>query len=378
MFQFNTISFFAFIAVAMCASLAVVLYRVGTPGSLARKLSLLLVVEAVTLVSTGYIDLLFTDAITSHSAYPTWFAVESQVHTFGDAAMLALYLPFLALALNTSLTRPFGTRPVRIIVTAIAVALFFAVSLTPLEVGATTLYLCLSLLFLFALVASVHAWITATGVARARARSFAIAFGLRDICWCFVYGYAIWLIYVGKYSVVDTNAEAFVYVVYVMGTMLAVPLIAYGILRTQLFDIDLRIRWTIKQSTLAGLFVAIVYLVSEGAEQLLSSELGNIFGLLASAIVVFFLAPLQRFAERVASLAMPNTVNTPEYAAYRKLQVYEAALAEAMEEGGISNKERALLNRLRDSLQISEADAASLERDMQAPEFDKAVPQNAG
>jgi hypothetical protein len=31
-----------------------------------------------------------------------------------------------------------------------------------------------------------------------------------------------------------------------------VTLIAYGILRMQLFDVDLRIRWTIKQSALAA------------------------------------------------------------------------------------------------------------------------------
>jgi hypothetical protein len=111
-------------------------------------------------------------------------------------------------------------------------------------------------------------------------------------------------------------------------------------------------------------FVASVYLISEGADRFLSSELGNIAGLLASALVVFFLAPLQRFAERVASVAMPNTENTPEYAAYRKLQVYEAAVAEARQEGGISDKERSLLNRLRDTLEISPTDAESLERDL--------------
>jgi len=90
-------------------------------------------------------------------------------------------------------------------------------------------------------------------------------------------------------------------VLYGVGTLFAVPLIAYGILRTHLFDIDLRIRWTIKQSTLAAAVVAIVYLLSEGASRLLSAELGNLAGLLAAALVVFFLAPLQRFAERVAS-----------------------------------------------------------------------------
>lgn len=138
------------------------------------------------------------------------------------------------------------------------------------------------------------------------------------------------------------------------------PLVAYGILRAQLFDIDLRIRWTIKQSTLAAAVVAIVYAVSEGASRLLSSELGNIAGLFAAAVVVFFLAPLQRFAERVASAAMPNTHNTAEYAAFRKLQVYEAAVAEALP-GGISEKERAILRRLQQSLDISAGDAVAIE-----------------
>ena len=49
------------------------------------------------------------------------------------------------------------------------------------------------------------------------------------------------------------------------------------------------------------------------------------YHVLASALLVFFLAPLQRLAERIATFAMPNTQNTPEYAAYKKLQVYGAA-----------------------------------------------------
>ena len=373
MYQISPVAVLALIAVGMCWALAVVLYRVGTPGSVARKLSLLLVAEGVALVSTGYIDLLFTESMLSSSWYPGWWDVEATIHTFGDVAMLALYPSFLALALRTKLTNPFAGKTARLVVSGLAVALFFAVPFTPLEVGASSLYFLLASLFIFALVASIHAWYTATGVARARARAFAIAFGIRDICWCFVYGYAIVMIFRGEYSVVDSDATSFIYVIYALGTLFAVPLIAYGILRTQLFDIDLRIRWTIKQSTLAAVFVTIVYLVSEGAEQLLSSELGTFAGLLASAVVVFFLAPLQRFAERVASVAMPNTRNTPEYAAFRKLQVYEAALAEAMEGGGISAKERALLNRLRDSLGISRSDAETMERDMLAPAQNQAT-----
>ena len=158
----------------------------------------------------------------------------------------------------------------------------------------------------------------------------------------------------------------FFMITYALGTLLAIPLIAYGILRTHLFDIDLRVRWTIKQSTLAAAVVAIMFVLSEGAERLLSTELGEGTGLLAAALVGFALTPLQRFAERVATAAMPNTQNTLEYTAFRKVQVYEEAIAEAQLEGGISQKERALLVRLRDSLGISESDGAAIEHESQS------------
>jgi len=63
---------------------------------------------------------------------------------------------------------------------------------------------------------------------------------------------------------------------------------------------------------------------------------------------------------------MPNTHNTPEYAAHRKMRVHEAAVAEAQLGGGITDKERSLLNRLRDSLGIAPADAEALERGLLA------------
>jgi hypothetical protein len=247
--------------------------------------------------------------------------------------------------------------------TAVAIVTFLLVYFAPTAYGPVPLYLLLCALFGFALFASIQAWRTATGTARSRARSFAIAFGVRDVFWFIVYGWAILLIHQGTYSVVEVDVTSTAYTLYALGTLLAVPLIAYGILRTQLFDIDLRIQWTIKQSTLAAIFVAFIYLVSEGADRFLSEELGSWPGLLASALIVFFLAPLQKFAERVASIAMPNTENTPEYTAFRKLQVYESSLADALT-GGISDKERVLLDTLRDTLGISPADATTLEREL--------------
>jgi hypothetical protein len=364
MFQFSPNGILALVALTMCWSLAAVLYRVGAQGGVARKLSLLLVVEGATLISTGYLDLFLTESTRALPFYPAFFRAEEIVHTVGDCAMLALYPPFLAAALRTKLTRPFSGIRARVVLGAAALVLCGIVLWGPIKLGGTLLYVLLSVLFGYALVASVHAWHTASGLARSRAGIFAIAFGVRDICWGIAYGSSTWMLWVGTYQVVDPEAPGLLYVIYALGTLLAVPLIAYGILSTQLFDIDLRIRKTIKQSTLAAAFFAVFYLVTEGADRLLTSELGNWIGLLASALLVFFLAPLQRIAERIAAIAMPNTQNTPEYAAYRKLQVYEAAFQEALP-GGISEKERAILNHVRESLGIATSDAAALENDLQ-------------
>jgi hypothetical protein len=343
-----------------------VLYRVGTPGSVARMLSLLLVVEGFTLATADFPVMAAGLNWDFYEQHPLFTRIYFLAHTIGDAAMLALYPPFLAAALQTKLTRPFAGRRMRIGLWVVSVALVIALEFSSEAIGATLLYGMLILLFGFALVASINAWYLAKGANRARARVFALAFGVRDVCWGFVYAASIWWVWTGVYwTGAETDLDIPVKVVYAFGTLFAVPLIAYGILRAHLFDIDLRIRWTIKQSTLATVVVTLIFVLSEGADRLLSAELGNFAGLLAAAIVVFFLAPLQRFAERVASVAMPNTENTPEYAAFRKMQVYEEAVSEARFEDGISERERALLVRLRDSLGISESDAYAIEGELQ-------------
>jgi len=363
MLQFSSIGTLAFVASAMCWGLAIVLYRVSAAGSVARQLSLLLVVEGVTLISTGYIDLFLTEAARAASWYPTFYRIEEIVHTVGDCLMLALYPPFLAAALRTKLTAPFGSRRAKIVLLVLAAILAAIVLWGSLKIGGTFLYISLVVLFLFALVASIDAWRKAEGVARSRAGTFAVAFGVRDVCWSFVYGWATLVLWQGNYAIVDPSAPTVPFLVYALGTLLAVPLIAYGILKTQLFDIDLKIQWTIRQSTVAAAFVAVFYVVTEGADRLIEAELGTWVGLLASALLIFFLAPLQRMADSVSKAVMPNTTDTPEYAAYKKLQVYEAALSDALP-GGISEKERALLKHLRESLGIAAADADALERDL--------------
>lgn len=359
------------VAIALCWSLAIVLFRVGTAGSVARKLAVLAAIEGVVLASAGFpeyasgLDLVFWESF--YESRPTLFFLSGLVHHGGDGLMVALYPPFLALALNTSLTRPFVNPRVLLGLGVGTAAIVLLVAINPSGPNRMLLYTTVTLLFVYALVSSIHAWRTAErGLARERAALFSLAFGLRDLGWCLSYAIAAWYTWTQPDEWGMTALAWAGKLVYALGTLFSVPIIAYGILRSKLFDIDLKIRWTIKQSTFATIVVTFVFLVTEGADRLLSAEFGNVAGLLAAALVVFFIAPLQRFAEGVATRAMPNTKNTPEYAAFRKMQVYEEAVYEAHIEGGISEKERALLGRLRASLGISEADAVTIEQEITA------------
>jgi hypothetical protein len=369
MLQLQPIGILGLVAIAACWGLAVVLYRVGSAGTVARKLFILLVVEGLVLVSAGFPE--FASGLewnfwsSFYDSHPTLWILSGLIHHLSDVVMLSLYPPFLALALDTKLTRPFADKRVRIGLVIGSFVLVLPVIIIPSPINITLLYSTVTLLFIYALVASIHAWRTAkSGLARKRAGIFALAFGLRDLGWSLSYGIAAWVMWTQPEATGISDLAMLGKLVYALGTLLAVPLIAYGILRAHLFDIDLRVRWTIKQSTLAATIVAIMFVLSEGAEQLLSADLGNIGGLMVAALVVFVLTPLQRFAERVASVAMPNTSNTPEYTAFRKMQVYEEAVSEAHYESGISEKERALLVQLRDSLGISDADADAIEGEL--------------
>lgn len=86
----------------------------------------------------------------------------SIVHHLGDAAMIALCPPFLAAALQTRLTQPFGTKRIRRFVTATAIALFFGTiassAISNSSAGQILLYMSVVVVFAFGLVASIQAW----------------------------------------------------------------------------------------------------------------------------------------------------------------------------------------------------------------------------
>lgn len=144
--------------------------------------------------------------------------------------------------------------------------------------------------------------------------------------------------------------------------LIGTGLLAYAIVRHQLFDIDLKIKWGISRGTLAGIFIAVFFVASEGAEELFSTALGPLWGILGAGLLVFAISPLQRLTERVADAAMPRVKDDPEYRLVRKREVYKAALESALMDGMVTERERSVLATLADELGLSAREALDLER----------------
>lgn len=195
-------------------------------------------------------------------------------------------------------------------------------------------------------------------VARDKQRAFLTAFLLRDGLFGFLLtSYGLGIQYTDGLDGIVLPA---------LTTLVYMPVLAYGILRTQLFDIDLKIKWTLDRSTLAGIFIVAFLVVQETIEALLAID-GTIPGLAAAVLLGVAFRPLDRFTSRLADLVMPSVAATPEYLTDRKLAVYRAALEGAFEDGAVSLRERSILDRLREELGITAQAAAALETSLARP-----------
>jgi hypothetical protein len=216
-------------------------------------------------------------------------------------------------------------------------------------------------LSIFGLAAVISAYRAARGpAAKARAKALVVAFGTRDALWTL-----LWFLFPVYQVSLGVAGSLVLLVVMPLVELTFVALMAYGILRAQLFDIDLKVKWTVKQSTVAALFVGVFFVVSESASTFLSgSGLGPYLGIAAAGLLVFAMAPLQRAADRVANAALPNADASRQYLEFRKLQVYQAALEGAYDDGLVTGKERTVLERLRAELAIAPEAAAAVEADL--------------
>jgi hypothetical protein len=230
----------------------------------------------------------------------------------------------------------------------------------PVFVG---LLLCYSMMSIWSVVVALDVWRRATrgSPARAQARAYAIAFGSRDSIIIFT------LIAAPLFLPADPTAPGlsllFLEAISVsLAVFLYVPLVAYGILRTQVLGIELRLKVGIRRGTVAAVFLALFFVVSQLVQSLATQTLGYEVGAIAAGLLLFALRPIERMASRLADRAVPEG-HAEAYAVHRRLALYEAAVAElASGEGKISDKRRAVLDGIRENLALDPALALEAER----------------
>lgn len=167
----------------------------------------------------------------------------------------------------------------------------------------------------------------------------------------------------GSFAAVDQTGA------YGLTRALMVLLLAYAILRHQLLGLDIRVRWTIKQSTLAAIFVTVFFVGSEAAKEFVGGAANSaIVGIAAAGLMVFALNPLQRAAEGIANAAVPlPAVAAPApQALERRVEVYRDSVRLAMRDHVLSREEQVKLARLADELGINAGRAVELMGEVEA------------
>lgn len=368
-------------------SAAAFILRTTPDATVRRRLAFLLFAEGLVIVTSIGGPLQWIGD-------PVWYHRVLVLHAVADSLIVAAYLPTLAVVLDTRWVRFFGSSPGMWIPVALGgacaigsvlrpdlawgpilpnpPALEFAGRLGAESVGPieSAAFAMLIGSYVYGLFATVVSWRRAeTPLLRRRNGRLALAFGTRDVFWGYVFlsavagtvMYGAGSIPVGwmKVAIWNIQLAAFGLVVYIL-------LLAYGIATEHLFDIDLKVKWTLQRGTVAAAYVAVFFVVSEGAQTVLSDRLGTAAGLAATGLLLFALTPIQRAAERLSDTAMPHVHDTPEFRNFRKLEIYGEAFSDCAKSGSPSAVQRVALDRLREELGLSTEDATHLEAQLAA------------
>jgi len=358
-------STFAFVAAWFCAIFAL---RTDPRRPLNRSLSLILILEGLFSFMTGIL-FFFEDP-----------SIVIALVTAGSAAMVALpfqYLCFLAIALDSPLVKLFRSRSAIVLLgisSVLAAVLvfvkpesFFSELYTPgwapwnfqlVDLGERTLQL-LGAVYLFGFVVAMTAFFSARrgSAARNSAMWFAIAFGVRD-----AYIGLVQLLYPILRPIefwgdfIFNPGHAVAYFIYFL-------MLAYAVLRSQLFNIDLKVKFALQQSTAGALIIGGFFVGSEVLESLVPVS-GTVLNIIVAIAILVMLRPMQRLALRITDRLMHSVQNTPEYLDVRRLEVYRAALEGAVEDGLVTDGERRILDNLREKLGISSGEAVALENEL--------------
>jgi hypothetical protein len=353
---------------------AVQVYRAAPQRSVNRRLAMMLVAEGLA-EGTG-LGLIYS--------MPTQEIAYAVMRVCYAAAILlpALYLRLLT-TFETPLVRPLRSR------LGIGTVIAFTAGLEVLALASPQLFFkdkavstwyatwdCLygplgPLVFLFNAAASTYGCCVAVSAylrappastLRTRARWVSIAFGAHDVLFVFC---CVVAAIVGSPSMVYNPWDVVPIAGLSLTTLIFIGLLGFGILRSQILDIELRLKRGISRSVLVCVFIT-VFLVGQKTLESYLSKLHPAFAGIAAGLLALILLPVQRLTDRLADTLMPNVNKSAEYLAFKKLEIYQAAVESAIEERRElpDAAERRLLDRLRNRLGLALEDARAIEGDV--------------
>lgn len=138
-------------------------------------------------------------------------------------------------------------------------------------------------------------------------------------------------------------------------------LIAYGLVKFEIFDLDLKVKQGLRRVTVVGVFVVAFFAVSETVELLISDVAGNWAGLGAAGVVTLGLRPLEARADQLADRVMPGVEDSAAYREEREVEVYQAAVERAAGDEVLTDREREILAGLRADLGLQDEEARRIE-----------------
>lgn len=353
---------------ALAWSLAYWVYTTAPHRTANRRLAFVLLIDGIFGAFVGGFVYILTDPVASYASR--------------QAAMVAgALVPFAYVRFLATLDSPFRgflaspTTRGAVLLAGIAVAAAvilgwqFYVDIFPSPYGtweptwggwaAAAVFGGFALTNLLGLVVAATAWARAEPhtTSRRHARLVAYAFGIRDL------GMAVVLVTwaVGEFVDRQRWADSWDIPVSNSAPVVAMVLLAYALLRHQVFGIELRFKEGVRRSLIGLPFAAAFFVLAETLEGALPFP-GYLAGLAGAGVVALALQPIQRGARAAADRLFPGVEDSAEYRGNRAQALYEAALESATADGIVTARERALLLRLRTELGIAPEAARALER----------------
>lgn len=148
---------------------------------------------------------------------------------------------------------------------------------------------------------------------------------------------------------------------------LVVPVLAYGIARTQMIRVEL----TIHRGIRGGIVTAGMVLALVAAEEVLELTIGNLIpvenwefgvGLVVAVLVGITFTPLHRLATGSARIFMPNAQASGQHLDGRRVEIYRTALEGILRDQVLDAREARALGSLRRQLGVTQQQHDALER----------------